>query len=935
MDRFSTHIRRGRGGRVLAALVIGALLGFLPALASAQIADAVIEVIAQDESQAFLPGVTVTVTRPDTGYTQTNVTDATGMARFVALAPGTYTVKVELAGFTTINQEGVTLRVGQTARLATTLKVAAMAETVNVTATAPMVDVYKTDSSTNIVPEQIEALPVANRDFQQLAFLTPGVQRERGGNRFIGNQPVIGGAGNASQSTIMVDGVDFTDPVLGLARARFSQEAISEFRVISNRFDTEIGGSSGGALSIVTKSGTNDVKGSAFAFMRDKALRAKGELDLDKNEYSRQQFGFTIGGPIVKDRTHFFASFEQVGEESVALFRPGGIYASRAADITVPFDQSLLYGGLDHRVGDSQNLRLKLVYERYRQENFRVGAVADELSGMQLNRDNANASVTHSWTINNSSVNQFSVQAGRRKFDEPNNSQAIAEYFSSGTTLQTGANIVGDQIDTGDVIEIRNTFFTRIGTGKWAQDIKFGGAWQHVTDDWDFPVYPKGLLIYASADRSFPLLYVGTTGSGRSKLSTDLISGFIQDDLRPFPRLTISLGLRYDLDTKGNNPDFTSPLMPTKREMDTNNIQPRAGFSWDVMGNGAHVVRGGAGIFTGRFLLVPAHIESQQNGFTGRIIQQRLNGLALGLPAAFWLNAASPSTTGIALPRDASRIADTFVNPYSTQVTGGYTVKLGNTGLFADFEGIYLKGDDEMIIRDVNFRGNAAGGGRPNPAFNQINVYTNEGRSEYKAFVTSLTGTIKGGHLLTASFTVADRKNINDDFSPALTDYPNDPTNLEAEYGRGRADERYRFVASGVFHLPYQFTIAPIFEYGSGQPWNRRYGYDYNGDGKSGDRMPGVAKFSEDGPDFMSVNLRATYRLALGTRVKADLIAEFFNLLNRVNYDVNSLTINGAEFLSGPTLANPNLPAVPNPNYKKYTSTLPPFEAQLGVRIAF
>jgi hypothetical protein len=138
-----------------------------------------------------------------------------------------------------------------------------------------------------------------------------------------------------------------------------------------------------------------------------------------------------------------------------------------------------------------------------------------------------------------------------------------------------------------------------------------------------------------------------------------------------------------------------------------------------------------------------------------------------------------------------------------------------------------------------------------------------------------------------------------------------------------------------VFRLPYQFTVAPIFEYGSGQPWNRRYGYDYNGDGKSGDRMPGVAKFSENGPNFMSVNLRATYRLALGSRAKADVIAEFFNLLNRVNNDVNSLTVNGAEFLSGPTLANPALVAVPNPNYKKYTSTLPPFEAQLGIRFTF
>jgi hypothetical protein len=138
-----------------------------------------------------------------------------------------------------------------------------------------------------------------------------------------------------------------------------------------------------------------------------------------------------------------------------------------------------------------------------------------------------------------------------------------------------------------------------------------------------------------------------------------------------------------------------------------------------------------------------------------------------------------------------------------------------------------------------------------------------------------------------------------------------------------------------VIRLPARFTLSPIFEYGSGQPWNRRYGYDYNGDGKTSDRQPGVAKFSEDGPNFMAFNLRLTYGLPLGKQARADLIAEFFNMFNRVNNDVNSLTVNGAEFLSGPTLQNPVPVAVPNPNYKKYTATLPPFEAQLGIRIVF
>ena len=165
--------------------------------AGAQVADAGVDIVALDESGGALPGVTVTVARPDTGFQQTVVTDSVGIARAIAIPTGVYEVKLELAGFASVVEKGVTLRVGQTVRLVATLKVAQVAETVSVVAQAALVDVYKTDSSTNIVPEQIQSLPVADRDFQRLAFLTPGVQRERGGNRFIGNSAVIGAAGNA------------------------------------------------------------------------------------------------------------------------------------------------------------------------------------------------------------------------------------------------------------------------------------------------------------------------------------------------------------------------------------------------------------------------------------------------------------------------------------------------------------------------------------------------------------------------------------------------------------------------------------------------------------------------------------------------------------------------------------------------------------------
>jgi hypothetical protein len=502
--------------------------------------------------------------------------------------------------------------------------------------------------------------------------------------------------------------------------------------------------------------------------------------------------------------------------------------------------------------------------------------------------------------------------------------------------LITGENIVGGLLGDSKQWELRDTFTLHASHGKTTHDLKFGAALQHVTDRFNFPVYPAGVMFYVTDTRALPLLYVFGQGSGDATITTDLISGFFQDDFRPRPNLTLNLGVRYDIDTKGNNPDFTHPLIPTPRGKDTNNFQPRFGFSWDVGSDGKNVVRGGVGIFAGRFLLVPAFSELQQNGVTGRTIGQRVNGALLGLPA-FALNPANPQNTGLPLKVAITLLDNTLVNPQTTQATLGWTAKLGDTGLFFDLEGIYAKGKNEIIVRDRNFAGNdavAAGRpARPNAVYDQINTYTNEGRSEYKAVVASVNGTVARKHIVTASFTLADKKNINDDFSPALVDYASDPSNIEAEYGRSRGDERFRAVISAVLRLPLELSVAPIFEYGSGQPWNPRLGYDFNGDGKSSDRAQGVARFSQDGPSFAQVSLRLTKKFPFGKHGGVEAIVEGFNLLNRTNYDVNS--VQSGQFLSGPTLANRAAAPVPNPRYGQFTATLPPREIQVGVRLSF
>jgi len=406
-------------------VTVACLLGMLAGQAVlAQVNNAVVEVLAQDSAQLPLPGVSVKLAQPTTGFERVVVTDENGKVRIAAVPPGEYQLTLDLSGFVTVT-ESLALRVGQTLRVNATMRQAAATEQVTVTAQAPLVDIVKTDSSSNIVPEQIQSLPVPDRDFQKLAFITPGVERERGGFRFIGGGPVIGAGGNASQSTIMVDGVDFTDPSLGLARTRFSQDAIREFRVVANRFDTEIGGSAGGALSIVTRTGTNLLTGTAFAYYRADSLRAKGALEQENLPYDRGQYGFTLGGSIVKDKTHFFLSGEYVSEDNILLFRPGGAYASLAADIKHPFNQTLLFGSIDHSISDSQRLVGKVVYEKYREQNFRVGGVADESWGQQLNRDNWNVTIEHTLVPSVSFLNELRADRVVRSVLLPGSAPAI------------------------------------------------------------------------------------------------------------------------------------------------------------------------------------------------------------------------------------------------------------------------------------------------------------------------------------------------------------------------------------------------------------------------------------------------------------------------------------------------------------------------------
>ena len=546
--------------------------------------------------------------------------------------------------------------------------------------------------------------------------------------------------------------------------------------------------------------------------------------------------------------------------------------------------------------------------------------------------DPTNLTAQHTTVISATSNNELHAQYGSHDYEEPTNSTTVAEWFSSGNTLMTGGNILGDLLGKGTTWEVRDTWYKQFTSGTSSNELKAGFSDQHVKERSRIDTYQYGLFLYLTDTRALPLAYAYGVGSTDVTKSTDIYGAFVEDAWHPNTKLVVNGGIRYDLDTKGNNAGFTNPLIPKARPEDRNNIQPRVSFNYDVNGDGESVFRGGAGRFTGRFLLVPAIQELQQNGVTGRVTFTRLNGALFGLPALA-LDPAHPTTTGIPSKPAIVLLAPDYHAPQSDQASFGWTRRIGQSRMFFDTEGILVKGKDEIVIRDVNWSGNATHL-RPNTSFDQINMYTNDGHSKYQALVFSLNGNVRKNDLITASVTFASKNNISDDFSPDFpTGYPNDPANIEGEYGRARGTEKYRIVVSGIFHAPWQVNVAPIYEYGAGQPWTHRLGYDFNGDGKNSDRPAGVGRNTMDGPIFHQLSLRVTKAIPMSGRGQLEAIAEAFNLTNETNYDVSS--INGGEFLSGPTIANPAAPFVKNPNFGKPTATLPPREIQLGLRYAF
>jgi hypothetical protein len=269
-----------------------------------------------DPTGAVLAGVKITLTNQATGVSRSGQTNTSGDYNFVEVQPGTYTLTFEMSGFKRNVQKDLIVDVNQVVTLNSTLQIGQTQEVVEVTSQAPQVDTTSTQLGAVINDRSVNELPLNTRDTYQFLQLQPGVQAQLGngnGSLFYGSQDtgaVSVNGGRTRANNFSVNGGDANDQFVNLPTVQPTPDSVAEFRVITNTFDAEYGRNSGSVVNVITKSGTNQFHGDIYEYFRNTVLDAQGYFNTTRPQWNQNQYGGTFGGPIKKDRTFFFTSYE-------------------------------------------------------------------------------------------------------------------------------------------------------------------------------------------------------------------------------------------------------------------------------------------------------------------------------------------------------------------------------------------------------------------------------------------------------------------------------------------------------------------------------------------------------------------------------------------------------------------------------------------------
>jgi hypothetical protein len=941
--------------------VVLSLFVFLTATVvfSQQAASATLTGTITDPHGAVVSGVTVMAIQKATGVKRETVSNDDGLYVLSNLAPGDYELGIEAQGFAKVSKTGVSLNVGQTVTLNVSLEIS-VSESVVIDQVHPPALIDNSDSLIHgiINSREVESLPLNGRNFLELALLIPGNAPAPNFDPTKTNTVVISSAGQLGRGgNVTIDGVDTNDDVVGGSIQNISQDAIQEFQIATNRFSAQLGRSGSSVINVVTKQGTNELHGSGSFYFRDdklQALPATFDRSLARSpSFDRQQYAFALGGPIKKNQAWFFGSFENRNQDGVVLVGTRDL-ASRTirrdfADS--PLDDFMTTDRIDW--APSANDRFGFRYSFEREKGIAASTLIRSIGSASQRQSGENKS--HSFLANYSRV----ITAR-----DINNFTFTFSDFSNGTLpVAPGPQLTFPSIQDGASFRVpqqtkqrRFQFSDTYSLIRGNHAFYLGGEIQRVQSDLDLKVFQQGRVEliedFPDFDRNGDgrvddndLLFAVTLRSGfpeRSLLLPDAnntyFAGFIQDDWRVHPRLTLNLGLRYELDTDVKNVSRTDELNPLilpfvhgERRKDKNNFAPRIGFNYSTS-DVRTSIHAGYGIYYDRVTL---EIQTLERGLDGRALPVEVRaGNLFFIPPPFLfdpVNGVFPPPaptlsnpfTGFVLPGAGAGginiIDNDLQNPMVHQMNVGVQREFGrNFALRADY------------VRNVGTHfiiGRVIGTVPFNPVVGGPDIVKNlesSVRTKYDGLLLSLERRFANRYQFRASYTLSRSSNYANDDQIPFSNGPIDSNDLRREYGPTPNDQRHRFTFSGLFQLPGDLRLAPILTLASSVPVDillpdgssrvcelqRNAGARQfhtgaelnavlsqinaaggslcpNADPSTGFRprvlLPLVRDDLKLGDSFSSLDLRVSKVFRRGERWSIEPIAEVFNLFNITN----------------------------------------------------
>jgi hypothetical protein len=925
--------------RVCGAVVCVGLVLSCAAVAVAQPASGTIRGIVRDAQGAAVETAAVEIIVRGTGVTRQATTDSGGLFVVPNLPPGVIDMTVTAPGFGETRHNGVVVEVGQTASIVVDLPVATVRESVIVEGAAGVAAVDTTRSVVDaVIPATlIDALPLNGRNFLELALLVPGNAPAPNFDPTKTNTVAISSAGQLGRGgNVTIDGADNNDDVVGGPLQNVTQESVQEFQIATNRFTAETGRSASSTINVVTRSGSDELRGSASLFLRDngwQGLPATYDRSSGaKPPFDRQQFAAAAGGPLVRGQAVWFGAIEYRNQDGAVLVgeRDLATQSIRRTFATAPLDDSLGSARVDWRPGGSDTLVVRYAGER-----------ADDIAASTLDRAigsdsyrqssrNRYQSVVGTWTRTWSPAVLNVVSASFSTFRNQIAPVAVGPQLTFPSVLDGSSFRVPQATD-----QRRFQLSDTVTMVRGSHTLRAGGEWQRIDAGFDLDVFRQGRVEFVEDFATFDhngdgrvddgdLLFAVTLRSGKPdqglaipNADNNYVAMFVQNDWRVRSDLTINAGLRYELDTdvknisgSGDINPIVQPFLQGSRRKDLNNLGPRIGFNW-APGSARTSVHGGYGIYYDRVTL---EILSLERGLDGRAlpIEVRAGNVFFLDPATGQFPPFAPSTadpfTGFILPGAGASginiIDNTMQNPSVQQFNLGVQHELpGRVVLRVD--GVHNFGTHFIIGRTLGTVFNPVVGGEDRVVNLESSVDT-----KYDALLVSAERR-GANHGFRASYTLGKAFNFANDDQIPFSNGPVDPNDLQREYGPTPNDQRHRLSMAAWGRIPGGVLVAPIWTVASGVPMDilmpdaqsRVPAFQRNAGGRlfrtaaelneaigrlnaaggvNGVPLPLVGSDARFNDSFNAFDLRVSRPFTVG-QIRIEPIVEAFNVFNVTN----------------------------------------------------